>query len=96
MISHETCGKLGIVEFEVVVGGEKYSPVQYNFFDNGEVRIKVRPNPDESFVQAFERTHEIASACGKEQFNKKLEEYIVRLNVAATRVAESARRGNTK
>jgi hypothetical protein len=89
----KSCGELGVKEFEVVWGGEKYQPVSFNFFDVGEVRIKVVPNPDSSFEESYKQAMEIAMVAGKTQFDAKLKEHLDRLSEAA-KATEAQRRAN--
>ena len=85
------CSELGIVEFEVVWGGDKLSPVQFNFGDVGEVRIKVRPKPDDEWPAVFDASLALAQAQSKAMFETRMEEHLYRVR-AASEMAENARR----
>lgn len=85
------CKDLGIVEFEVVWGGDKLSPVQFNFGDVGEVRIKVRPDPDDDFDSVYKATVRRAQDLSAENFKARVEEHLNRVK-EASELAETVRR----
>lgn len=85
------CKDLGIVEFDVVWGGDKLSPVQFNFGDVGEVRLKIKPNPDDDFDEVYGRSLKLARELSEQNFEARMQEHLDRVRKVNQMASEMSR-----
>jgi hypothetical protein len=70
-------------EVNVILGAEKYAPIQYHSFDVGPFMVKTTRQPGETLEQVYERVMPVLRAMQAEEFKKELPLHLERARTAA-------------
>lgn len=84
-----TCGEMNVSELEVTWGGEKFSPINFHFFDVGPITVRIKPEPHEKVNEAYRRAYELINRYGQLQFQNKLKDYLERIKLVAAAVGSA-------
>lgn len=88
----------GVTEIEVSVGPETYSPVSYNSFTVGPVRVRMKVDPGETVAEAYRRAYLQVHLLFEVEFGVAVGEHLRRLkrSVGEAKADEAARRGKDR
>ena len=74
---------LGGDEITIILGQEKYAPVQYHSFDVGPFIVKTTRRPGETVAEVYERLMPELRACSQRAFDEALPRFLERVRAAA-------------